>query len=215
MCAALDVFEIFCSIQGESTFAGLPCAFVRLAGCPLECAWCDTLYAKAKGVQKRVGEVVAAVVALGVPLVEVTGGEPLAQPAAGKLIHALCDAGLEVLVETSGAFDISVIDSRAHVIMDIKCPSSGMSERMRHENLALLLPKDEIKLVIADRADYEFLRNALQEHELAKRCTVLVSTVAGAIEPKQVVEWILADRLPVRFQLQLHKWIWPPDQRGV
>lgn len=211
----LEVCEIFCSIQGESTFAGLPCAFVRLSGCPLDCSWCDTLYAKQKGRQRTVEQIVAEVEAFGVSLAEVTGGEPLAQPQAPNLVQALCDAGLEVLIETSGALDISVVDPRAHVIMDLKCPSSGMSERMRPENIALLARKDEVKLVIADRADYEFLRKALHEHRLAERCAVLVSTVTSAIEPKQVVEWLLADRLPVRFQLQLHKWIWPPKQRGV
>lgn len=211
----LKVNEIFLSIQGESSWAGLACAFVRLTGCPLRCRWCDTAYAYEQGRETPLAEVVARVQALGSGLVEVTGGEPLAQAATPALVGALAEAGRTVLVETSGALDIGALDRRARVIMDVKCPSSGMSGRMHWPNLGKLRPHDEVKFVLADRADYEYARAVVTARGLAGRVGLLLSPVMGMIEPRQVVEWMLADRLPARFQLQMHKYIWPPEARGV
>lgn len=211
----LMISELFLSIQGESSFAGLPCAFVRVAGCPLRCRWCDTAYAREGGRQMPLEKILAVVAGMGVDLVELTGGEPLAQAAAPRLLSALCDAGHSVLLETSGALDTAAVDPRARVILDVKCPGSGMSGRTHWPNLARLRPHDEVKFVLADRADYDYARAVMAEHGLAGRCQVLLSTVPGLLEPRQAVEWLLADRLPVRFQLQLHKYIWPPDARGV
>lgn len=211
----LKVNEIFLSIQGESSWAGLACAFVRLTGCPLRCRWCDTTYAYEEGRDLPLAEVLARVRGLGSRLVEVTGGEPLAQERTPELVDALLAAGHVVLVETSGALDIRVLDRRTHIIMDVKCPGSGMSERMHWPNLEKLGPRDEVKFVLADRADYEYARRVVAEHGLAGRVGLLLSPVMGLIEPRQVVQWMLADRLPARFQLQLHKYIWPPEARGV
>ncbi|HZS94739.1 MAG TPA: 7-carboxy-7-deazaguanine synthase QueE [Chloroflexota bacterium] len=211
----LRVTEIFQSIQGESTHAGRPCAFVRLTGCPLRCVWCDTAYAFYGGVEMSLDEVLAKVAAFGCRLVEVTGGEPLHQPEAYALIERLCAEGYDVLLETSGAIDISPVDKRAHVILDIKCPGSGMMERMCWANVARLTAKDEAKFVLKDRADYEWAKAILRRYELADRCPVLFSPVFGELDLRQLAEWILADRLPVRFQIQLHKYIWAPDMRGV
>ncbi|MBI4797305.1 MAG: radical SAM protein [Desulfarculus sp.] len=213
--ARLLVSELFVSIQGESSFAGWPCAFLRLAGCPLACRWCDSLYARQGGQPLELDQALAWTAGQGVDLVEVTGGEPLAQPASLELIRRLCDLGRTVLVETSGALDIAPVDPRARVIMDIKCPSSGMHERLHRPNLEALKPHHEVKLVLADRADYEYARAMLAEHGLSQRCQVLLSTVHGQLAPAQAVEWMLADRLPARFQLQLHKYIWPGQERGV
>jgi 7-carboxy-7-deazaguanine synthase len=148
-------------------------------------------------------------------LVEITGGEPLAQSEAVLLISKLCDQGFDVLIETSGAIDTASVDPRAHVILDVKCPASGMSDRMHWPNLTRVTAKDEVKFVLADRSDYEWARHVLTEHEVANRCTVLVSPVFGLLDPRQLADWVLADRLPVRVQLQLHKFIWAPDMRGV
>lgn len=211
----LKVNEIFLSIQGESSWAGLPCAFVRLSGCPLRCRWCDTAYAYDQGEDMALEEVLARVRGLGSRLVEVTGGEPLAQARTPELVRALLDAGHVVLVETSGALDIAVLDRRAHIVMDVKCPGSGMSGRMHWPNLKKLGPRDEVKFVLADRLDYDYARRVVDEHGLAGRASLLLSPVMGLIEPRLVVEWMLADRLPARFQLQLHKYIWPPERRGV
>lgn len=211
----MRVTEIFHSIQGESSFAGRPCTFVRLTGCPLRCSWCDTEYTFHGGADMGLEEVLARVRVYGCPLVEVTGGEPLHQPETLTLVTRLCDEGYEVLVETSGAIDISGVDPRAHIIMDVKCPGSGMVDRMRWENMPLLRSKDEAKFVIRDRSDYEWARDVLQRHDLARRCTVLFGPVFGEIDLRQLAEWILADRLPVKFQMQMHKYIWDPDMRGV
>ncbi|MFZ5586933.1 MAG: radical SAM protein [Thermodesulfobacteriota bacterium] len=211
----LMVSELFVSIQGESSFAGLPCAFVRLAGCPLACRWCDTAYARRGGQPRALGDLLAWAAAQNVDLVEVTGGEPLAQAGCPELLAGLCDQGHAVLLETSGALDIAAVDERVHVIMDVKCPSSGMHQRLHRPNLALVAAKDEVKFVVADRADYEYARDLIRVHGLESRCQVLVSTVFGQVEPAEVVAWMLADRLRARFQLQLHKLIWPHRDRGV
>jgi len=212
---SIRVTEIFHSIQGESSFAGQPCVFVRLTGCPLRCHWCDSDYSFNGGEELPMEEVLARIRAHGCPLVEVTGGEPLHQPEAFRLIERLCAEGNEVLIETSGAVDIAPVDQRAHVIMDIKCPGSGMTDRMHWENIDRLASKDEAKFVIKDRADYEWACLILKRYELEQRCTVLFGPVFGELEPRLLAEWILADRLPVRFQLQLHKYVWDPNMRGV
>lgn len=211
----LKVTEIFHSIQGESTHAGRPCVFVRLTGCPLRCTWCDTAYAFYGGRDLTENDVIDQVRAFGCPLVEVTGGEPLSQPEACSLLARLCDEGFEVLLETSGAIDTAGVDRRVRVVLDVKCPGSGMAERMHWPNLERLASQDEVKFVIKDRGDYEWARDLIRRRDLTARCTVLVSPVFGETDPRQLAEWVLADRLPVRFQLQLHKHVWAPDMRGV
>jgi len=211
----LKVTEIFHSIQGESTHAGRPCVFVRLTGCPLRCTWCDTAYAFYGGRDFTENDVIEQVRAFGCPLVEVTGGEPLSQPEACSLLARLCDEGFEVLLETSGAIDTAGVDRRVRVVLDVKCPGSGMVERMHWPNLERLASQDEVKFVIKDRGDYEWARDLIRRRDLTARCTVLVSPVFGETDPRQLAEWVLADRLPVRFQLQLHKHVWAPDMRGV
>ena len=211
----LRVTEIFHSIQGESTYAGQPCVFVRLTGCPLRCTWCDTAYAFHGGTDMSFEAILKQVKGYDCPLVEVTGGEPLSQPAASHLITYLCDEGLEVLIETSGAIDISPVDSRAKIIMDIKCPGSEMKDRMRWENLDLISQKDQIKFVISDRRDYDWAVDVVKRYQLANRCPVLFSPVFEGQALRSMAEWILQDRLPVRFQVQLHKFIWDPETRGV
>lgn len=211
----MRVTELFHSIQGESTFAGRPCVFVRLTGCPLRCTWCDSEYTFHGGVEVPLEDLLARVRAYQCPLVEITGGEPLHQPEALTLTRCLCDEGYTVLIETSGALDVTPVDARAHLILDVKCPGSGMSGRMRWENLRVLRDKDEVKFVIKDRADYDWARSVVQAHDLTARCTVLFAPVFGELEPRQLAEWVLADRVPVRFQMQLHKYIWDPNMRGV
>lgn len=211
----MRITEIFHSIQGESSHAGRPCVFVRLTGCPLRCTWCDTDYAFYGGEECSADQVLERVASFGCRLVEVTGGEPLAQPEAPHLITKLCEAGYKVLIETSGAIDIATVDRRAHVILDVKCPGSGMTDRMHWPNLDKLTQQDEAKFVIADRQDYDWARDVIARYELTQRCSVLISPVFGSLELRQLAEWVLADRLPVRFQLQIHKFIWAPDMRGV
>jgi 7-carboxy-7-deazaguanine synthase len=212
----LRINEIFFSIQGESTWAGRPCAFVRLTGCDLRCSWCDTEYAFHEGRTMAVEEVAALLLAYGCDLVEVTGGEPLLQAGVYPLIVRLLDMGTTVLVETSGASDVSRLDVRAIKVMDLKCPGSGESARNLWSNLEHLTTRDEVKFVIADRADYEWARDVLRRHNLAPRVNaVLMSCVFGRLEPALLAGWILEDRLPVRMQLQMHKHIWAPDARGV
>ncbi len=212
----LAVTEIFLSIQGESTWAGLPCVFVRLTGCNLRCAWCDTAYAFHGGVQMAVDDVVQRVMEFECPLVEITGGEPLLQRHCATLAQALLERGLTVLCETSGSLPIDRLPEGVFRIMDLKCPGSGECAKNDWTNIARLTPLDEVKFVIASRADYEWSRDTLRAHALETRCrAVLFSPVFGSIEPQDLVKWILDDQLPVRFQLQLHKFIWPPDARGV
>jgi 7-carboxy-7-deazaguanine synthase len=211
----LRVTEIFHSIQGESTQAGRPCVFVRLTGCPLRCTWCDTDYAFHGGDEMTIDDVLSRVQAYDCRLVEVTGGEPLHQPAALPLIERLCGSGFEVLVETSGAIDVGPVDRRARLIMDVKCPGSAMADRMMWSNLSHLSSHDEVKFVVKHRDDYEWARDLVRRENLPARCNVLFSPVFGELDLRSLAEWILADRLPVRFQIQLHKLIWSPDMRGV
>ncbi len=211
----MRVTEIFHSIQGESTSAGRPCAFVRLTGCPLRCTWCDSEYTFHGGTEMTLEAILATVRSYDCRLVEVTGGEPLHQPEAFTLIERLCADGYEVLVETSGAIDVTPVDPRARLIMDVKCPGSGMTDRMDWKNLDRVGAKDEVKFVLKDRADYEFARRIIARHGLAERCPVLLSPSFGELDPRQLSEWVLADKLPVRVQLQLHKFIWDPQTRGV
>jgi 7-carboxy-7-deazaguanine synthase len=209
------VTEIYRSLQGESSFAGLPCTFVRLTGCNLRCAYCDSGFAFYGGESIEVGEVLRRVAELGVPLVEVTGGEPLWQLGSLALMRDLCDRGYTVLLETGGSLDISRVDPRVHRIVDVKTPDSGMERRNLWSNLAHVGPLDEVKFVLGSRGDYEWARAAIREHALESRTSVLLSTVFGALEPRRVVEWMLEDGLQARFQLQLHKLLWDPDARGV
>lgn len=212
----LTVNEIFHSIQGESTYAGRPCVFVRLTACDLRCRWCDTAYAFHEGRKMSVDEVVADVEARSCQVVEVTGGEPLLQPDVYPLMQRLLDAGKTVLIETGGHRSIAQVPPGVIRIVDVKCPGSGESGKNDWSNLARLAPKDEVKFVIADRADYEFARDVLQREKLVDRVNaVLFSPVHGELDPKLLAEWVIADRLPVRVQLQIHKYIWSPDTRGV
>lgn len=211
----MRVTEFFYSIQGESTYAGLPCTFVRLTGCPLRCTWCDSEYTFLGGTEMSLNEVMERVHAYECRLVEVTGGEPLHQPEAFSLIQRLCSEGYTVLVETSGAIDVSSVDPRAHIILDVKCPGSGMMDRMDWENLDRLTAKDEVKFVLKDRIDYEWACSILAKYDLTHRCTILFGLVFGELDLRQLAEWILADKLPVRFQIQVHKYIWDPSMRGV
>ena len=212
----LKVNEVYLSIQGESTWAGLRCAFVRLTACDLRCTYCDTAYAFYEGVKRTVGDVFDEVTALASPLVEITGGEPLLQKNVLPLMRMLCDAGRTVLIETSGAHDISAIDPRVHRIMDLKTPSSGECARNLFSNIAHLCRRDEVKFVIGSREDYEWSRTQVFEHLLAGRCgAVLFSPVFGRIEPVRIVEWMLEDKIEARFQLQMHKLIWDPAAKGV
>ncbi len=210
----LRLTEIFHSIQGESTAAGRPCVFVRLTGCQMRCRWCDTEYAFHGGSWWTLDAVLDEVARFGCPLVEVTGGEPLLQPAVLPLMERLADAGYEVLLETGGGLDISPVDPRVRRIVDVKCPGSGESGANRWQNLELLTARDEVKLVLADEADYRWARDLIAERGLAATCPVLFSAVAGELEPRRLAEWILRDRLPVRFQVQIHKLLWG-DRPGV
>jgi 7-carboxy-7-deazaguanine synthase len=217
----LRITEIFHSIQGESTWAGLPCTFVRVTGCPLRCVWCDTSYAFQGGTRMTLAEILDEVDRVGTPLVEVTGGEPLAHPNVIPLTRALADKGYTVLIETSGAFDISPLDPRVHRIMDLKCPGSGESERNLWSNLDHLGPADEVKFVVADREDYVWARETIRDRglDLAVRegrlGALLISPVWNDLDREQLAGWILDDRLPARFQLQLHKLIYGADRIGV
>lgn len=209
----LRITEIFASLQGESTRVGLPTVFVRLTGCPLRCSWCDTAYAFSGGETRTLDDILAEVAGHGLRHVCVTGGEPLAQKGCLALLAALCDAGHDVSLETSGALDIAGVNPRVSRIVDLKAPGSGELARNRWENLALLNARDELKFVLADATDYDWARRQIAEHRLAERCTVLLSPVAGALDPADLAGWIVRDRLPVRFQLQLHKILWN-DARG-
>ncbi len=211
----MKVCEIFVSIQGESTYAGLPCVFVRMTGCNLRCVYCDTGYAYEEGREMTEDEVFDQAVSFGIKTVEITGGEPLAQKAVFSLIKRFLDSGFTVLVETNGSISISGVDRRAILIMDVKTPGSAMSDRMDISNLKLLKKHDELKFVIADRRDYEWARDFIRERELDRTCTILLAPVFGVLSPGELSRWILDDRLSVRLNLQLHKYIYGPDERGV
>ena len=205
---SLKISEIFFSLQGETTRAGLPTVFVRLTGCPLRCAWCDTEHAFSGGSVLTLQAILDQVAQYGARYVCVTGGEPLAQKNCLPLLTALCDADYDVSLETSGALDISGVDLRVARIVDLKAPGSGESERNHWPNLERLTAHDELKFVLKDRTDYEWARTVIRERQLDAKCPILFSPVQGEIEPSQLAEWVLADRLPVRFQLQLHKLLW-------
>ncbi len=212
----LTINEIYHSIQGESTWAGRACVFVRLTFCDLRCNYCDTEYAFYEGRKQTQKEIVDLVAAFNCPLVEITGGEPLLQKNVLPLMSILADVGYTILLETSGAHDISKVDPRVHRIMDLKTPGSGEVEKNLWSNIDYLGSRDEVKFVIGSREDYEWSSDKVRRFDLPKRChAVLFSPIFGRIDPRKIVEWILADRLDVRFQLQMHKFIWSPTQRGV
>lgn len=212
----LTVNEIFHSIQGESRRAGEPCVFVRLTACDLRCAWCDTPYAFHEGTKRSVDDVLADVERYDCPLVEITGGEPLLQEDVYPLMQRLLDANRTVMIETGGHRSIARVPQGVVRVVDVKCPGSGEAHRNDWTNLDLLTRVDEVKFVIADRADYEYACDVIARYDLAGRTgAVLLSPVHGALEPKRLAEWMLADRTPARLQLQLHKFIWSPDTRGV
>ena len=212
----LTINEIFYSIQGESTRAGQPCVFVRLTACDLRCSWCDTPYAFDEGRKMSVDEVIAAVEQYGCPLVEVTGGEPLLQEDVYELMERLSGTGRTVMLETGGHRSIARVPAAVLKIVDVKCPGSGESDKNDWSNLDALAPHDEVKFVVKDRADYEFARDVIARYGLADRAAaVLLSPVHGVLEPRTLSEWILADHLPARLQVQLHKYIWTPATRGV
>jgi len=212
----MKVCEIFSSIQGESSYAGLPCTFVRLAGCNLRCSYCDTEYAYDSGTEMSVGQIMNHVRSAGVNLIEITGGEPLVQDRETiVLTRDLLDGGCEVLIETNGSLSIKDIDKRATIILDMKTPGSGMSTKMDFSNLDRVKPGDEIKFVLCDKCDYEWSKKIIFEHRLKERCKILFSPVTGKLKPSLLARWIVEDRLHVRLNIQVHKYIFDPDKRGV
>jgi 7-carboxy-7-deazaguanine synthase len=214
--STLKINEIYQSIQGESTWAGCRCVFVRLTACDLRCNYCDTEYAFYEGRKRTLDDIFDEVIAFDCPLIEITGGEPLLQKNVLPLMARLCDAGKTVLIETSGAHDISVIDPRVHRIMDLKTPGSGECARNLWSNIEHLAKRDEVKFVIGSREDYEWSREQVRAHHLDERCgCVLFSPIFDRIAPREIVDWVVEDKLPVRFQLQMHKFIWDPKQKGV
>jgi 7-carboxy-7-deazaguanine synthase len=213
----MRITEIYKSIQGESSFAGLPCVFVRTTGCDLRCSWCDSEFTFTGGRTMSVDEIVDEVERLECRLVEITGGEPMLQKDVDALARRLCDLGHTVLIETGGHRDVSAasLDPRVIRVMDVKCPGSGESHRNHWENIEHLRAVDEVKFVLAGREDYEFARDVIRKHGLERRVKVLLSVVFGKLEPRDVVEWMLEDGLDARFQLQMHKFIWDPNARRV
>jgi 7-carboxy-7-deazaguanine synthase len=211
----LMIHEIYKSLQGESTFAGLPCVFVRTTGCGQRCGWCDTPHAFTEGTELATAEVLRRVLDFDCPLVELTGGEPLLQEEVFPLMTALADAEKTVLLETGGAEDVSRVDPRVHIIMDLKCPDSGECERNRFDNLARLKPTDQLKFVIASRRDFDWTVDTIRRHDLDRRFVVLLSAVFGRVVLADLAAWLLASGLNVRMQLQMHKFIWDPKARGV
>ena len=212
----LTINEIFYSIQGESTYAGRPCVFVRLTACDLRCSWCDTAYAFHEGRKRSLDDVLAEVDGYDCPLVEVTGGEPLLQEEVYPLMHSLLDRGRTVLIETGGHRSTERVPEGVITILDVKCPGSGEAHRNDWSNLTRLRRHDEVKFVIKDRADYEYARDVIHRHALDGRsAAILFSPVHGVLDPKQLSQWVLEDRLAVRVQLQVHKYIWDPNTRGV
>jgi 7-carboxy-7-deazaguanine synthase len=210
----LSVCEIFLSIQGEASRAGLPCALVRLAGCNLDCVWCDTRYAREGGSEMTVDEVLARLGEFACRRVEITGGEPLCQPGSLELMRRLCDDGWEVLLETNGSLDIAPVDERVVRIVDFKCPASGQSGRTLWSNVEHLRRGDEVKFVLADRGDYDYAVAVLARRRIADRCAVVFTPAHGRLDPARLAQWILADGLDVRLGLQLHRIVWPGEDRG-
>ncbi len=213
--ARLRITEIYPSVQGESTHVGKPCTFVRLTGCNLRCTWCDSTFTFTGGAWRGLDEVVEEASSHGLKTVEVTGGEPLLQPNAVPLMQALLDRGHEVLLETSGSLSIAAVPAAVHVILDLKAPDSGEVEKNHWENLELLRPHHEVKIVLASRRDYEWARDVVLERRIADRCVVLFSPAWGLLNPADLATWVVADKLPVRMQVQLHKVVWDPNARGV
>ena len=212
----LTINEIFHSVQGESTYAGRPCVFVRLTACDLRCSWCDTPYAFYEGSKRSLDDVIGEVDRYGCSLVEVTGGEPLLQEEVYPLMQRLLDSGKTVLLETGGHRSTERVPAEVVTILDVKCPGSGEVAKNDWTNLERLRPQDEVKFVVKDRGDYEFARDVIARHALVGRASAIhLSPVHGVLDPKTLSEWVLADKLPVRVQLQLHKYIWSPDTRGV
>ncbi len=210
----MKIAEIFSSIQGESTFAGLPCTFVRAAGCNLHCSYCDTPYAREGGKELTTEQILRTVKESGLALVELTGGEPLLQEESYRLMGYLLDEGFSVLLETNGSISLEKVDNRVVKIMDIKCPGSGMSGHMAFSNISRLGPDDEVKFVIGDKNDFDWAAGIIRDYGLADRCSVLISPVLLRLKPSTAAEWILQQKLPVRLQLQLHKVIWPEKASG-
>ena len=211
----IKINEIFHSIQGESSFAGLPCVFVRLTYCNLRCTYCDTEYAFYEGTDYSIEQIIEEIKKYDCKLVEITGGEPLMQEEVHELIKTLCDAGYDVMLETGGSLTVKNVDQRVKIIMDLKCPSSGMMKKNLYENIDYLKSSDEVKFVIGDREDYIWSKEIVEQYSLAEKCTVLFSIVFDKLEPLTLTQWILEDKLNVRFQLQMHKYIWHPDTKGV
>ncbi len=211
----LKVNEIFYSIQGESSKAGLPCIFIRLTYCNLRCTYCDTEYAFYDGRDMSIEEILTEIKKYNCNLVEVTGGEPLFQKESIDLMKQLCNYGYEVLLETGGSLAIKDVDRRVKIIMDLKCPSSGMLKKNLYSNIEDLKQSDEVKFVIGDREDYDWSKETMAKYNLTEKCSLLFSTVFGKLEPLTLVNWILHDNINVRFQLQMHKFIWEPDTKGV
>ncbi len=213
--ALLKVNEIYFSIQGESTKAGLPCIFIRLTYCNLRCTYCDTEYAFYEGKDYTIEQVLDEIKKYDCKLVEVTGGEPLVQEECKNLMKRLADNGYEVMLETGGSLSIKEVDHRVMIIMDLKCPSSGMLKKNLYDNINYIKPTDEIKFVIGNREDYNWSKEIIEKYDLTSKCSILFSVVFGEIEPVTLVDWILEDKLKVRFQLQMHKFIWDPAAKGV
>lgn len=211
----LKINEIYKSVQGESSKAGLPCTFIRLTYCNLRCSYCDSEYAFYEGKEMEIGEILSEIKKLDCNLVEVTGGEPLFQKECIELMKGLCDEGYEVMLETGGSLPIKEVDKRVMIILDLKCPSSGMMKKNLYENVYHLKPSDELKFVIGNREDYDWAKEVVAKYNITEKCSVLFSTVFGTLNPATMVEWILQDKLNVRFQLQMHKYIWDPKTKGV
>jgi len=211
----LKVNEIYHSIQGESTYTGLPCVFIRLTGCNLRCTYCDTEYAFYDGNERSIDEIIDEVRKYNCKLVEVTGGEPLIQEESIELMQNLCDEDFDVMLETAGNMPVKDVDKRVKIIMDLKCPSSGMMDKNLYENVEHLKKDDELKFVIGNREDYNWMKEIIAKYDLQNKCTMLASVVFGTLEPLTLVNWILEDKLEVRFQLQMHKFIWYPETKGV
>lgn len=211
----LKVNEIFYSIQGESSKAGIPCVFVRLTGCNLRCTYCDTEYAFYDGKEFEIPGIISEIAKYKCRLVEITGGEPLLQKESHSLMKELCDKGYDVMLETGGSLTIADVDPRVLIVMDLKCPSSGMEKKNDYGNLQFIKPTDEVKFVIGSEEDYEWAKEIINHYNLVDRANILFSPVFGKIEPLEIVNWILRDKLQIRFQLQMHKFIWEPDTKGV